>query len=139
MKIHEYQAKELLRRYQVAVPQGGVARTPEEAEKIAADLEGRVVVKAQVHAGGRGKGGGIRLSADPREAREAASEIIDMQLFTHQTGPQGQKVKQVLVEAASEIEREFYLGITLDRSQGKLVVMASQEGGNSHAVPERGI
>ena len=129
MKIHEYQAKELLRRYQVAVPQGGVARTPEEAEKIAADLEGRVVVKAQVHAGGRGKGGGIRLSADPREAREAASEIIGMQLFTHQTGPQGQKVKQVLVEAASEIEREFYLGITLDRSQGKLVVMASQEGG----------
>jgi len=108
MKIHEYQAKELLRQYQVAVPQGGVARTAEEAEKIAADLGGgKVVVKAQIHAGGRGKGGGVKLANGPREAGQATSQIIGMQLITHQTGPQGQKVKQVLVEAASDIEHEF--------------------------------
>ena len=130
MKIHEYQAKELLRQYQVAVPEGGVARTAEEAEKIAADLGGgRVVVKAQIHAGGRGKGGGVKLAEGPHEAGQAASQIIGMQLITHQTGPQGQKVKQVLVEAASDIEHEFYLGITLDRAQNKLVIMASREGG----------
>jgi succinyl-CoA synthetase beta subunit len=129
MKIHEYQAKELLRRYQVAVPQGRVAHTAEEAKKIASELGVKVVVKAQIHAGGRGKGGGVKFGANPEEAASAAQQIIGMQLITHQTGPQGQKVKQVLVEPASEIEREFYLGITLDRTQSKIVVMASQEGG----------
>ena len=129
MKIHEYQAKELLRQYQVAVPRGGVARTADEAEKIAADLGGHAVVKAQIHAGGRGKGGGIKLAADPSEARAAAEIILGMQLVTHQTGPEGQTVKQVLVEEASDIDQELYLGITLDRAQSKLVVMASREGG----------
>lgn len=129
MKIHEYQAKKILRQYQVAVPSGSVATTANQAERLAAELGGKVVVKAQIHAGGRGKGGGVKLATDPEEARQAASEILGMQLVTPQTGPEGQKVKQVLVERASEIEREFYLGITLDRAHSKLVVMASQEGG----------
>ena len=129
MKIHEYQAKELLRSYKVAVPRGGAARIPEEAERIAAELGGRVVIKAQIHAGGRGKGGGIKVAENAQEAGQMARQIIGMNLVTHQTGPEGQKVKLVWVEAASEVTREFYLGITLDRAQGKLVVMASQEGG----------
>ena len=129
MKIHEYQAKEILRQYNVAVPEGSVATSADEAERIATELGGKVVVKAQIHAGGRGKGGGVKLATNPTEAREAASAILGMQLITHQTGPEGQKVKQVLVEKASDIEHEFYLGITLDRAQSKLVVMASREGG----------
>ncbi len=129
MKIHEYQAKEILRQYKVAVPDGAVATSAEEAERAAAELGGKVVVKAQIHAGGRGKGGGVKVAANAVEAREAAIEILGMQLITHQTGPEGQKVKQVLVEKASDIEHEFYLGITLDRAQNKLVVMASREGG----------
>ena len=129
MKIHEYQAKKILRQYQIAVPSGNVATTANQAEHVAAELGGKVVVKAQIHAGGRGKGGGVKLVANPEEARQAASEILGMQLITHQTGPEGQKVKQVLVERASDIEREFYLGITLDRAQSKPVVMASREGG----------
>ena len=129
MKIHEFQAKELLRQYRVPVPEGGVARTVEEAEAVARDLGGAVVVKAQIHAGGRGKGGGIKVAADAAEAARAAGEILGMQLVTHQTGPEGQTVKQVLVEAASDIDNEFYLGITLDRARSKLVVMASSEGG----------
>ena len=129
MKIHEYQAKKILRQYQVAVPSGNVATTANQAEHTAAELGGKVVVKAQIHAGGRGKGGGVKLVANPEEARQAASEILGMQLVTHQTGPEGQKVKQVLVERASDIEREFYLGITLGRTQSKPVVMASREGG----------
>jgi len=129
MKIHEYQAKEILRQYNVAVPEGSVATSADEAERIATELGGKVVVKAQIHAGGRGKGGGVKLATNPTEAREAASEILGMQLITHQTGPEGQKVKRVLVEKASDIEHEFYLGITLDRAQSKLVVMASREGG----------
>ena len=129
MKIHEYQAKEILRKYGVVVPEGNVAHTPEEAERIAVDLGGRAVVKAQIHAGGRGKGGGVKVVASAGEARRAAEQIVGMQLVTHQTGPEGQKVKQVLVEKASDIEREFYLGITLDRAQSRLVVMASREGG----------
>ena len=129
MKIHEYQAKEILRPYNVAVPEGSVATSADEAERIATELGGKVVVKAQIHAGGRGKGGGVKLATNPTEAREAASAILGMQLITHQTGPEGQKVKQVLVEKASDIEHEFYLGITLDRAQSKLVVMASREGG----------
>lgn len=129
MKIHEYQAKKILRQYQVAVPSGTMATTVSQAERVAAELGGKVVIKAQIHAGGRGKGGGVKLAANPEEVRQAASEILGMQLVTHQTGPEGQKVKQVLVEKASDIEREFYLGITLDRAQSKPVVMASQEGG----------
>ena len=129
MKIHEYQAKKILRQYQVAVPSGSVATTADQAERVATELGGKVVVKAQIHAGGRGKGGGVKLAASPAEARQAASEILGMQLITLQTGPEGQKVKQVLVERASDIEREFYLGITLDRAHSKPVVMASREGG----------
>lgn len=129
MKIHEYQAKKILRQYQVAVPSGTMATTANQAEHVAAELGGKVVIKAQIHAGGRGKGGGVKLAANPEEVRQATSEILGMQLVTHQTGPEGQKVKQVLVEKASDIEREFYLGITLDRAQSKPVVMASQEGG----------
>ncbi len=129
MKIHEYQAKEILRQYQVAVPSGNVATTADQSELVAAELGGKVVVKAQIHAGGRGMGGGVKLAANPAEARQAASEILGMQLVTHQTGPEGQRVKKVLVEQASDIEREFYLGITLDRAQCKPVVMASREGG----------
>ncbi len=129
MKIHEYQAKEVLRSFGVPVPNGAVARTPDEAEAIAKDLGGAVVVKAQIHAGGRGKGGGIKLAADPAEAREMASEIIGMQLVTPQTGSEGQKVKSVWVENATDIDRELYLGIVLDRAQSRLVVMASRAGG----------
>jgi succinyl-CoA synthetase beta subunit len=129
MKIHEYQGKELLRSYGVAVPDGKVAYTPDEAQAIAAEYGGRVVVKAQIHAGGRGKGGGVKVAADAAEAAKNAGEILGMQLVTHQTGPAGQKVKQVLVEKASDIARELYLGITLDRAQSRIVVMASQEGG----------
>ena len=129
MKIHEYQAKEILRSFGVPVPNGAVARTPEEAEAIAKDLGGAVVVKAQIHAGGRGKGGGIKLASDPAEAREVASEIIGMQLVTPQTGAEGQKVKSVWVEDATDIDRELYLGIVLDRAQSRLVVMASRAGG----------
>ena len=129
MKIHEFQAKEVLRGYGVAVPEGQVATTPAAAEQCAAQLGGRVVVKAQIHAGGRGKGGGIKIAEDAAAARQAAEQILGMQLVTHQTGRQGQKVKQILVEAASAIEREFYLGITLDRASSRNVVMASREGG----------
>jgi succinyl-CoA synthetase beta subunit len=129
MKIHEYQAKEILKSFGVPVPNGGVARTPEEAEAIAKDLGGAVVVKAQIHAGGRGKGGGIKLAADPAEAKAAASEIIGMQLVTPQTGSEGQRVKSVWVENATDIDRELYLGIVLDRAQSLLVVMASRAGG----------
>jgi succinyl-CoA synthetase beta subunit len=129
MKIHEFQGKEILRHYGVAVPEGRVAHTPDEAEQIAEELGGKVVVKAQIHAGGRGKGGGVKVVSSVAEARQAAEAILGMQLVTHQTGPEGQKVKQVLVEKASDIDSEFYLGITLDRAQSKLVVMASSEGG----------
>ena len=129
MKIHEFQAKKLLRTYGVAVPPGDVATTPECAAQIAAGLGGRVVVKAQIHAGGRGKGGGIKVADNVEAARQATEQIIGMQLVTHQTGPEGQRVKQVLVEKASDITREFYLGITVDRALSKLVVMASTEGG----------
>jgi succinyl-CoA synthetase beta subunit len=129
MKIHEFQGKEILRHYGVAVPEGRVAHTPDEAEQIAEELGGKVVVKAQIHAGGRGKGGGVKVVSSVAEARQAAEAILGMQLVTHQTGPEGQKVKQVLVEKASDIDSEFYLGITLDRAQSTLVVMASSEGG----------
>ena len=129
MKIHEYQAKEVLKKFGVPVPDGGLAKTPDEAREIAERLGGTVVVKAQIHAGGRGKGGGVKIAKTPDEAHEFASDILGMQLVTHQTGPEGQKVKQVWIEQGTEIERELYLGIVLDREQSRLVIMASQDGG----------
>ncbi len=129
MKIHEYQAKEILRKFGVAVPNGKVAHTPEEVGVIAHELGGRVVVKAQIHAGGRGKGGGVKLANDAHEAYEIAQKILGMQLVTHQTGPEGKRVNMVLVEQASNIARELYAGIVLDRSVAQLVFMASTAGG----------
>ena len=130
MKIHEYQGKALLKEYGVPVPRGIVARTPEEAENAARELgTDIVVVKAQIHAGGRGKGGGVKLAKSPEEAKEIASQILGMQLITHQTGPEGREVKTLLIEEGLPIDREFYLGITLDRVTGRNVFMASSEGG----------
>ena len=129
MKIHEYQAKALLRDFGVAVPRGEVAETPAQARDVAQHLGGRVVVKAQVHAGGRGKAGGIKLADDPAAAENAARQILGMKLKTPQTPPEGILVRKVLVEEASPIERELYLSITLDRGRSTHVVMASQAGG----------
>jgi len=129
VKIHEYQAKALLREFGVAVPRGEVADTPAQARAIAQRLGGRVVVKAQVHAGGRGKAGGIKVADDPERAEQAATQILGMMLKTPQTPPEGIKVRRVLVEEASAIDRELYLSITLDRARATHVVMASQSGG----------
>ena len=129
MKIHEYQAKEILREYGVPVPRGGVASTKEEARKIAEELGGTVIVKAQIHAGGRGKGGGVKLAANADEAEEHAGKILGMKLVTHQTGPEGKEVQKVLIEEGVEIAQELYFGIVLDRITGQLVLMASKEGG----------
>jgi succinyl-CoA synthetase beta subunit len=129
VKIHEYQGKEILKKFGVAVPRGSLATTAEEAKKIAAELGGTVVVKAQIHAGGRGKGGGVKLAKSPDEAEKIAKAMLGMTLVTHQTGPQGKEVHKVLVEEGLAIERELYLGIVLDRAQKQLVFMASTEGG----------
>jgi succinyl-CoA synthetase beta subunit len=130
MKIHEYQGKELFRKYGVPTPRGILATTPEEAEKAATSLGTPVVVvKAQIHAGGRGKGGGVKLARSPAEAKAIASQMLGMMLKTHQTGPEGQKVNKVYVEEGLPIEREFYLGMTLDRATSRLSIMASSEGG----------
>ncbi len=129
MKIHEYQAKEILRRYGVATPRGKVTEAAEEAAEICQELGGRCVVKAQIHAGGRGKGGGVKLAGSPEEARRLAGEILGMQLVTPQTGPQGQEVRKVLVEEALNIATELYLSVTLDRQSELPVIMASQAGG----------
>ncbi|MCB2211851.1 ADP-forming succinate--CoA ligase subunit beta [bacterium] len=129
MKIHEYQAKELLRRYGVAVPEGKVASTPDEVEQIARELGGVTVVKAQIHAGGRGKGGGVKVCKTPEDARAAGEAIVGMQLVTHQTGPEGQKVKKVWVEKGSNIKKEYYAGLTLDREKVRDTFMVSTEGG----------
>jgi len=129
MNIHEYQAKAVLSRYGVTVPKGKVADTPAEAEAIAKEFGTPVVVKAQIHAGGRGKGGGVKFAKTPEEAREYAKQIIGMTLVTHQTGPQGKKVKRVLVEQAGKIKRELYLGMVIDRGLSRVVMMASTEGG----------
>jgi succinyl-CoA synthetase beta subunit len=130
VNVHEYQGKEILRRYGVAVPRGQVADTPDQVERIARDLGTRVaVVKAQIHAGGRGKGGGVKVAKTPAEARAAAERILGMQLVTHQTGPEGRRVRKVLVEEGSDIARELYLGLVLDRAVGRVVMMASTEGG----------
>jgi succinyl-CoA synthetase beta subunit len=129
LKIHEYQAKEILRRFGVDTPRGEVTDDPSEARRICEELGGRCVVKAQIHAGGRGKGGGVKLAGSPEEAEARAGEILGMQLVTPQTGPAGQKVRKVYVEEASDIVRELYLSVTLDRAKGMPLVMASTEGG----------
>jgi succinyl-CoA synthetase beta subunit len=130
MNIHEYQAKEVLKGYGVVVPRGHVAFTPDEAVKAAEELGGSVwVVKAQIHAGGRGKGGGVKLARSLDEVRSISDEIIGMQLVTHQTGPAGQLVRRVYIEEGADIARELYLGVVLDREANKICFMASTEGG----------
>ena len=133
MKIHEYQAKEILRKYGVTVPAGDMAVTLEEADIAAKKLfdagNAVVVVKAQIHAGGRGKGGGVKVVKTLADANAASKAILGMQLITHQTGPEGQKVQRLLIEEGSAIDRELYLGIVLDRASAKVVFMASKSGG----------
>src|SRR5882724_3481271 len=140
MKIHEYQAKAILAKYNVPVPRGEVAFTVDEAEAAAHRLGGSVVVKAQIHAGGRGKGGGVKVVKN-EDARPTAEKILGMTLVTHQTGPEGRLVQRLLIEETLPIERELYLGIVLDRTLGKNVFMASKAGGMdieevAHNTPE---
>ena len=129
MKIHEYQAKQILARYGIPVPRGEVAFDPSEAGRIAESLGKPVVIKAQIHAGGRGKGGGIKTADTPAEAEKVAREIIGMTLVTHQTGPEGRLVRAVLVEEGLEVTKELYVGVVLDRANEQPVVIASAEGG----------
>jgi succinyl-CoA synthetase beta subunit len=130
MKVHEHQGKEILRKFGVETPRGEVAFTVDEAVAGAEKLGGNLwVVKAQIHAGGRGKGGGVKLARSLAEVRSIASEILGMQLITHQTGPGGQEVRRLYIEEGCDIARELYLGMLLDRAEGRLVVMASTEGG----------
>jgi len=130
MKIHEYQAKQILARYGVAVPRGEVISRTEEARGVAERLGGgTVVVKAQIHAGGRGKGGGVKLARNPAEAEKVAGDILGMTLITHQTGPEGRVVRKVLIEEGLDVARELYLGLVIDRATGRPVFMASTEGG----------
>jgi succinyl-CoA synthetase beta subunit len=129
MKIHEYQAKQILARFGVAVPRGEVAYTPEEARGIADRLGGTVVVKAQIHAGGRGKAGGIKVAQNPKDAERLADEMLGKKLVTAQTGPEGRVVRRVLVEEGLGIARELYLGVVIDRARERPVFMASSEGG----------
>ncbi len=141
MKIHEYQAKEILAKYNVPVPRGKVAFTVAEAEAVAQDLGGSVVVKAQIHAGGRGKGGGVKVAKDAAEAKVLAEKILGMTLVTHQTGPEGRLVQRLLIEETLPIDKELYLGVVLDRGTGKIIFMASAAGGMeieevAHANPD---
>ena len=130
MKIHEYQGKEILRKYGVPTPRGIACFSVDEAVEAAKKLGGKVwVVKAQIHAGGRGKGGGVKLAKSPEQAGELTKQILGMQLVTHQTGPKGQLVRKVYIEEGMDIARELYLGITLDRGTGRNTLMASSEGG----------
>ena len=130
MKIHEYQGKEILKKYNVPIPKGQVAFTVDEAVRAAEAIGGNLwVVKAQIHAGGRGKGGGVKLARSLDEVRQRSNEILGMRLITHQTGPEGKIVKRLLIEQGMNIAREMYVGITLDRAQSRNVVMASTEGG----------
>ncbi len=130
MNIHEYQAKRLLADYGVAVPEGGIAYTPKEAESAAKKLGGPVwVVKAQIHAGGRGKGGGVKLVKSVKDVRDAAKAMLGMQLVTHQTGPEGREVSRIYVEEGCDIARELYLGMLIDRATGFVTAMVSTEGG----------
>lgn len=143
MKIHEYQAKEILRKYGVVTPRGIPCFSVEEAEKAAAELGGSIwVVKAQIHAGGRGKGGGVKLARTKDEVRKLASEILGMQLVTHQTGPEGQKVRRLLIEEGADIRKEYYVAALTDRGTQKVAMMASSEGGMdieevAHHTPEK--
>ncbi|MCK4577898.1 MAG: ADP-forming succinate--CoA ligase subunit beta, partial [Candidatus Marinimicrobia bacterium] len=129
MKVHEYQGKAIFADYGVPVPEGYPAFSVDEAVTAAEKIGGRVVVKAQIHAGGRGKGGGVKLTDAPDEVRRLAGDMLGMQLVTHQTGPQGQQVQRLLIEKASPIARELYAGIVLDRATGSYVMMVSTEGG----------
>ena len=143
MKIHEYQGKELFRKYGVTVPKGIPAFSVDEAVAAAEKLGGPVwVVKAQIHAGGRGKGGGVKLARSIEQVRQLSSEILGMQLITHQTGPEGQKVNRLYIEDGCDIARELYLGLILDRETSRVVFMASTEGGMdieevAHETPEK--
>jgi len=130
MNIHEYQAKSLLAKYGVPVPRGSIAYTPKEAEKVAADLGGPVwVVKAQIHAGGRGKAGGVKVVKSAAEVPQAVAGMLGKRLVTHQTGPEGKEVKRVYIEEGCDIARELYLGMLIDRATGRVTLMASTEGG----------
>ena len=143
MKIHEYQAKELLRKYGVVTPRGFHCISVDAAVKAAEDLGGKVwVVKAQIHAGGRGKGGGVKLARSLDEVRTNAEAILGMQLVTHQTGPEGQKVRNLLIEEGADIKKEYYVAVLTDRATQKVAVMASSEGGMdieevAHSTPEK--
>ncbi|HET7629045.1 MAG TPA: ADP-forming succinate--CoA ligase subunit beta [Bacillales bacterium] len=130
MNIHEYQGKEILRKYGVAVPNGKVAFTAEEAVEAAKSLDGSVkVVKAQIHAGGRGKAGGVKIAKNLDEVRTYAEELLGKQLVTHQTGPEGKEVKRLYIEEGCDIQKEYYVGLVLDRAKSRVVMMASEEGG----------
>ncbi len=129
MNVHEFQAKSVLKRYGVAVPDGREVTSPADAGAACEALGGRCVIKAQIHAGGRGKAGGVKLCKSPAEAEAAAAELLGKTLVTHQTGPHGREVKRLLAEALSEIERECYLGMVVDRVTGRPALMASSEGG----------
>ncbi|HJW04666.1 MAG TPA: ADP-forming succinate--CoA ligase subunit beta [Azospira sp.] len=143
MKIHEYQGKEILRKFGVTTPRGKPAFSVDEAVKVAEELGGKVwVVKAQIHAGGRGKGGGVKVAKSLDEVRQYANQILGMQLKTHQTGPEGQKVNRLLIEEGADIKKEYYLAVLTDRATQKVAVMASSEGGMdieevAHATPEK--
>ena len=143
MKIHEYQGKELLKKFGVVVPRGIYCLSVNDAVKAAETLGGKVwVVKAQIHAGGRGKGGGVKVAKSLDEVRQYANQILGMQLVTHQTGPEGQKVRRLLVEEGADIRKEYYIAVLTDRSTQKVAVMASSEGGMdieevAHSTPEK--
>ncbi len=143
MKIHEYQGKEILRKFGVVTPRGKPAFSVDEAVQVAEELGGKVwVVKAQIHAGGRGKGGGVKVAKSLEEVRQYASQILGMQLVTHQTGPEGQKVRRLLIEEGADIKKEYYLAVLTDRASQKVAVMASSEGGMeieevAHKTPEK--
>jgi succinyl-CoA synthetase beta subunit len=130
MNVHEYQGKQILKKYGVVVPNGHVAFTPDEAVQAAERLGGNLwVVKAQIHAGGRGKAGGVKLARSLEEVREHAADLLGKVLVTHQTGPEGKEVKRLLIEEGLPIEKEYYVGVVIDRSTGRVVMMASEEGG----------
>ncbi|MEX0798008.1 MAG: ADP-forming succinate--CoA ligase subunit beta [Bacteriovoracaceae bacterium] len=130
MNVHEYQAKDLMRKFDISVLNGGIAKNPKEAVEVAKKLGGKVwVVKAQIHAGGRGKGGGVKLAKSLDEVESYAKDIIGMTLVTHQTGPEGKLVNQALIEEGCDIDHEYYVGIALDRNTGRVTMMASEEGG----------
>src|SRR5919112_4619499 len=143
MKIHEYQGKEILRNYGVPVPRGIPAFTVQEAVEAAQKLGGPVwVVKAQIHAGGRGKGGGVKLAKSVDDVKRLAGEILSMQLKTHQTGPEGQKVRRLYIEEGADIQKEYYLSVVTDRASQKVAFIASSEGGMdieevAHSTPEK--